>query len=226
MKTLYLWNTLALYSNVLLESCTVLYWKFRFQPKKIQGDKLPVKKKLQPLKAIPLVGWCHSNIVSCHLHTWFPVCLTFIISSEEDALVNALLMKLIFTRKEVISTVKRPLTLEGGMMNVNHVKRTLMPETRKLTAAAVLMVLTVFKLTGAPWWTAMKSDCAGACFPCIFVASRTTKANVMHMVRQSTWWFYILLKVTPPEAEVNQGLKIIQILYSILAPYHTGSRKR
>ena len=179
MKTLYLWNTLALYSNVLLESCTVLYWKFRFQPKKNQGDKLPVKKKLQPLKAIPLVGWCHSNIVSCHLHTWFPVCLTFIISSEEDALVNALLMKLIFTRKEVISTVKRPLTLEGGMMNVNHVKRTLMPETRKLAAVAALMVLDILKSTGVPWSTAMNSDSGGTGPPCIFVMSRNSRANLM-----------------------------------------------
>ena len=65
-------------------------------------------------------------------------------------MVNALLMKLIFTTKEVISTVRRPLTLEGGMRNENHVKMTLIPETRKLTTAAVLMVLTVFKLIGAP----------------------------------------------------------------------------
>ena len=58
-------------------------------------------------------------------------------------MVNELLTMPIFTTKEVSSTARRPCTWEGGMRNEIHDMRTVMPETKKLTGMAVLMVLTM-----------------------------------------------------------------------------------
>ena len=66
---------------------------------------------------------------------------SFNVTSEVGVPVNALLRMIIFTTKECSSTARRILILEGGMRNEIHDKRTLMPETRELTTAAVLTVL-------------------------------------------------------------------------------------
>ena len=75
------------------------------------------------------------------------IILTNVSSSEVGKLLKTLLMMLIFTTKAVISTVRRALTLEGGMRNDTQDKKTLMQETMEVTTVVSLTVFASLKPT-------------------------------------------------------------------------------
>ena len=111
--------------------------------------------------------------------------LTNVSSSVVGELEKTLMMMLIFTMKVVISTVRRALTLDGGMRNDTHDKNTLMQEMMDFTT---VMSLTVFALLKPTFdllsLIPMISGGVGSGTPCnMIVKSRIMKTTFTLIVK-------------------------------------------
>ena len=111
--------------------------------------------------------------------------LTNVSSSEVGKLEKTLLMITIFTMKAVINTVRRALTLEGGMRNDTHDKNTLMQETMEFTTVVSLTVFALLKPTlNLLLLFPMSSGGVGSGTPCnMIVKSRIMKTTLKLIVK-------------------------------------------
>ena len=110
--------------------------------------------------------------------------LTNVSSSEVGKLEKTLLMILIITMKAVINTVRRALTLEGGMRNDTHDKRTLMQETMEFTTVVSLTVFAPLKPFDLLLLFPMISGVVGSGTPCnMIVKSRIMKTTLKLIVK-------------------------------------------